>query len=84
MLWKNFLNNKLYYFAVNNPKKYSEKFINDFNKEYEYIISSEKYNFIFKNKDVFSLIENYLLHIRNRIDTLFHRLSFCHLVILAL
>lgn len=68
LLWRNFLNNKLYYFAVNNPKKYSEKFINDFNKEYEYIILSGKYNFIFKNQDVFSLIENYLLHIRNRID----------------
>ena len=68
LLWRKFLNNKLYYFKVNNPKKYSEKFINDFNKEYEYILASRKYNFILKNKDVFSLIENYLLHIRNRID----------------
>ena len=68
LLWRKFLNNKLYYFAVNNPKKYSEKFINEFNKEYEYILLSKKYNFILKNKDVFSLIENYLLHIRNRID----------------
>lgn len=68
LLWRKFLNNKLYYFAVNNPKKYSEKFINEFNTEYEYILSSGKYNFILKNKDVFSLIENYLLHIRNRID----------------
>lgn len=68
LLWKKFLNDKLYYFAVNNPKKYSEKFINDFNKEYEYILSSGKYNFILKNKNVFSLIENYLLHIRNRIE----------------
>ena len=68
LLWRKFLKNKLYYFTVNNPKKYSEKFINDFNKEYEYILASRKYNFILKNKDVFSLIENYLLHIRNRID----------------
>ena len=68
LLWRNFLNNKLYYFAVNNPKKYSNKFISDFNKEYEYVLSNGKYNFILKNKDVFSLIENYLLHIRNRID----------------
>ena len=68
LLWRKFFNNKLYYFAVNNPKKYSEKFINDFNNEYEYILSSGKYNFLLKNKDIFSLIENYLLHIRNRID----------------
>ena len=68
LLWRNFFNNKLYYFAVNNPKKYSEKFINEFNNEYEYILSNRKYNFLLKNKDVFSLIENYLLHIRNRID----------------
>lgn len=68
LLWRHFFNNKLYYFALNNPKKYSEKLINDFNREYEYILSSKKYNFILKNKDVFSLIENYLLHIRNRIN----------------
>ena len=68
MLWRHFFYNKLYYFALSNPKKYSEKLINDFNREYEYILSSKKYNFILKNKDVFSLIENYLLHIRNRIN----------------
>ena len=67
-LWRKFFNNKLYYFAANNPKKYSEKFINDFNIEYEYILVNGKYNFLLKNKDVFSLIENYLLHIRNRIE----------------
>lgn len=27
-----------------------------------------KYNFLLKNKDVFSLIENYLLHIRGRVN----------------
>ena len=53
---------------MNNPQKYSEKFISEFNREYEYILSNEKYNFILKNKDVFSLIENYLLHIRNKIE----------------
>lgn len=67
-LWRNFIDNKLYYFAVNNPKKYTEKMINDFNKEYEYILSNGKYIFLLKNKDVFSLIENYLLHIKNRIN----------------
>ena len=68
LLWRKFLDNKLYYFAVNNPKSYSRKFINDFNAEYEYILKNNKYNFLLKNKDVFSLIENYLLHIRNQID----------------
>lgn len=67
-LWRKFLDNKLYYFANNNPKKYSEKMINDFNTEYEYVLSNGKYEFLLKNKNVFSLIENYLLHIRNRID----------------
>ena len=67
-LWRKFLDNKLYYFAVNNPKKYSEKLINDFNKEYEYILTNNKYKFLLKNDTVFSLIENYLLHIRNRIN----------------
>ena len=67
-LWRNFLDNKLYCFAINNPKKYSEKMIKDFNTEYDYILSNEKYEFLLKNKDVFSLMENYILHIRNRID----------------
>lgn len=68
-LWRNFIDNKIYYFANNNPKKYSEKMINEFNTEYNYIISNGKYEFLLKNKDTFSLIENYLLHIRNRIDS---------------
>ena len=67
-VWRKFIDNKLYYFAANNPKKYSEKLINDFNVEYEYILTNNKYKFLLKNNDVFSLIENYLLHIRNRID----------------
>ena len=67
-LWRNFIDNKLYYFANNNPKKYSEKMINDFNTEYNYILSNGKYEFLLKNENIFSLIENYLLHIRNRID----------------
>ena len=67
-LWRNFIDNKLYYFAINNPKRYSEEMINDFNAEYDYILSNGKYEFLLKNKNVFSLIENYLLHIRNRIN----------------
>lgn len=67
-LWKKFIGEKLYYFAINNPKKYSLKMIDDFNNEYSYIISNNTYRFLLDNKDVFSLIENYLLHIKNRID----------------
>lgn len=66
-LWKKFIDEKLFYFSLNNPKKYSEKLINDFNSEYKYVLDS-KYQFLLKNKDIFSLIENYLLHIRNRIN----------------
>lgn len=66
-LWKKFIDSKLFYFAVNNPKRYSEKMINEFNLEYEYVLNG-KYDFLLKNNNVFSLIENYLLHIRNRIN----------------
>ena len=67
-LLRNFIDNKLFYFAINNPKRYSEKMIRNFNTEYEYVLLNGKYDFILKNKDLFSLIENYLLHIRNKID----------------
>lgn len=66
-LWRKFIDNKLLYFSINNPKKYTEKMINDFNQKYQYVLDSD-YEFLLKSKDVFSLIENYLLHIRNRID----------------
>ena len=42
--------------------------ISEFNEEYKYILSNRQYKFLLKNKDVFSLIENYILHIRNRIN----------------
>ena len=67
-LWKKFLGDKLYYFAMNNPQKYSENMIEEFNIKYDYILSKKGYQFLLDNKDVFSLIENYLLHIRNRIN----------------
>lgn len=66
-LWRMFMDNKLFYFAVNNPKKYSEQMIREFNRKYASIFNT-KYDFILKNKDAFSLLENYILHIRNRID----------------
>lgn len=67
-LWRKFIDTKLYYFAINNPKKYSKEMITDFNLEYDYILENERHEFLLKNKNLFSLIENYLLHIRNRIN----------------
>lgn len=58
---------KQFYFSVNNPKRYTKEMINNFNVEYKYILNSG-YDFLLKDKRVFSLIENYLLHIRNKID----------------
>lgn len=66
-IWKMSMDKKMLYFAINNPKKYSEKMIEEFNKKYDYIFEAN-YKFFLTNKDVFSLIENYILHIRNRID----------------
>jgi hypothetical protein len=66
-LWKKFIDTKLFYFAMNNPKRYTEKMITDFNNEYEYVLKAD-YTFLLHNKNVFDLIENYLLHIRNRIN----------------
>ena len=66
-LWREFFNDELYYFAMNNPKKYSFKLIDEFNYKYEFILK-ENYNFLLHSKDVFSLIEKYLLHIKNRIN----------------
>ena len=42
-LWRKFIDDELYYFAINNPKKYSEEMINDFNKKYESILLNGKY-----------------------------------------
>ncbi|MBQ3409243.1 MAG: hypothetical protein IJH12_08590 [Clostridia bacterium] len=66
-LWRKFIDEKLYYFAVNNPKKYAEKMIEDFNSEYEFVLNGT-YQFMLENKNVFALIENYLLHIKDRAD----------------
>ncbi len=66
-LWRKFFDEKLYYFAISNPQMYSEKLINNFNTEYSYIFDYQ-HKFLLNNKDVFSLIENYLLHIRNKIN----------------
>lgn len=66
-IWKMSMDKKLLYFAINNPKKYSERMIEEFNKKYDDIFKAN-YKFLLTNKDAFSLIENYVLHIRNKID----------------
>ena len=53
-LWRKYIDSKLYYFAVNNPNNYSEKLIDDFNREYEYILKNDSYKFLLKEKDIFS------------------------------
>ena len=65
-LWRKFFDNKHYYYAIYNPKKFSQKMIDDFNNEYNYVLLNN--NFLLEDKDIFSLIENYLLHIKNKID----------------
>ena len=56
------ISDKLFYFALNNPKKYSSVIIEKFNEKYDYILKN-KYNFILKKEDIFSTIETYLIHI---------------------
>ncbi len=68
MLWREFIDDKIFYFAVKNPKSYSKDMMKNFNEKYDYILKSE-YQFFLKSKDVFSLLENYILHIKNRINT---------------
>ena len=46
---------------------YFEIFLKDFNERYGYVLNNNK--FLLKNKDIFSLIENYILHIRNKINS---------------
>ena len=56
------ISDKLFYFAMNNPKKYSSVIIEKFNEKYDYILKN-KYNFILKKEDIFSTIETYLIYI---------------------
>lgn len=56
------ISEKLFYFAMNNPKKYSKKMIDEFNEKYNYILD-KKYELKLKRDDIFSTIESYLIHI---------------------
>ena len=56
------ISEKLFYFAMNNPKKYSTVMIGNFNKKYNYILD-KKYDLKLKRDDIFSTIESYLIHI---------------------
>lgn len=52
---------------MKDPINYFEIFLKDFNGRYGYVLYNNK--FLLKNKDIFSLIENYILHIRNKINS---------------
>jgi hypothetical protein len=56
-----------YYRLLSNPNNYFEKFLKQFNGKYRYVLNN--YDFLLKNQDTFSLIENYILHIRNKINS---------------
>lgn len=56
------ISEKLFYFAMNNPKKYSKKMIDEFNEKYNYILD-KKYDLKLKRDDIFSTIETYLIYI---------------------
>ena len=56
------ISEKLFYFAMNNPKKYSSVIIEKFNKKYNSILEN-KHNYLLKKEDIFSTIETYLIHI---------------------
>lgn len=56
------ISEKLFYFAMNNPKKYSKKMIDEFNEKYNYILD-KKYELKLKRNDIFSTIETYLIYI---------------------
>lgn len=51
---------------MKDPINYFEIFLKDFNEKYGYVLDNNM--FLLKNKDIFSLIENYILHIRNKIN----------------
>ena len=61
-LMRKIISEKLFYFAMNNPKKYSTIMIDNFNKKYNYILN-KKYYLNLKRDDVFSTIETYLIYI---------------------
>lgn len=56
------ISEELFYFAMNNPKKYSKKMIDKFNEKYNYILD-KKYELKLKRNDIFSTIESYLIYI---------------------
>lgn len=52
---------------IERPYELFWNILKDFNGRYGYVLDNNK--FLLKNKDIFSLIENYILHIRNKINS---------------
>ena len=67
IFWNKLFGNECYYKLLKDPINYFEIFLKDFNGRYGYVLDNDK--FLLKNKDIFSLIENYILHIRNKINS---------------
>lgn len=67
IFWNKLFGNECYYKLLKDPVNYFEIFLKDFNGRYGYVLDNDK--FLLKNKDIFSLIENYILHIRNKINS---------------
>ena len=66
-LLKEIIGQKEYHLACLDPKLYTFEIINSFEKKYETVFYND-YDFFLDDKRAFSLIENYLLHIRNKIN----------------
>lgn len=66
-LLKEIIGQKEYHLACLDPKLYTFEIINSFEKKYETVFYND-YDFLLDDKIAFSLIENYLLHIRNKIN----------------
>ena len=67
IFWNKLFGNECFYKLLKDPMNYFEIFLKDFNGRYGYVLDNDK--FLLKNKDIFSLIENYILHIRNKINS---------------
>jgi len=61
------LDRKMLYYSINNPKKYSKKMIDKFNTRFDYVYSKIE-DYMLKERDLFTTIERYLNHIRNKVN----------------
>ena len=70
--FKKYISDKYYIYQPHISKRNAEvigyiAILKQFNEKYRYVLNN--YDFLLKNQDSFSLIENYILHIRNKINS---------------